>query len=99
MSSSADGTVRLGGGRSRTCQQVITFLFEYIARELDDEERAAFDRHFGVCPSCVAYLETYLAAVGLGRETLLRLEAEGAAAPLPDELVRSVLAARDRPEA
>jgi len=99
MTSSTGQTVHPGGGRSRTCQQVITALLEYIARELDADERAAFERHFEACPSCVAYLETYLAAVRLGRETLLRVEAEGAASALPEELVRRVLESRDRPEA
>lgn len=86
--------VEFRGEEFITCQEVITFLLEYLAHELDPDEEANFERHLAVCPSCVAYLETYRDTIQLGRGAA-RHEEESAPPPqLGDELVRAILASR-----
>jgi anti-sigma factor RsiW len=76
-----------------TCEEVITFLLDYLAHELEPEEEASFERHLAICPSCVAYLETYQEAVRMSRETVLREELRPPG-PLGVELARAILASR-----
>lgn len=75
-----------------TCQQLIDFIASYREHELTDDQHGEFERHLAVCPSCVAYLNTY-------EQTVLLAKAS-ADEPVPDEipepLVRAILAARLR---
>lgn len=75
-----------------TCREAIDFLMEYLDGELPPAVRAEFDRHLTVCTSCVAYLETYRATVQLEKAAFC--DEATAAAPLPEELVQAILAAR-----
>ena len=36
------------------CREIITFLADYIERELPSETLLEFERHLGVCESCTA---------------------------------------------
>lgn len=76
-----------------TCEEVITFLLDYLSSELPPDEAREFRRHLAVCPSCAAYLRTYETTVTLGREALYREIATDPPA-LDGELVRAILAAR-----
>ncbi len=78
-----------------TCHELIDFLRDYLDGELEAEERARFERHLGLCPPCVRYLETYQETVRLGREAFGGSEG-GVPEEVPDELVRAVLDARSR---
>ncbi len=82
-----------GGEEYLTCEEVVTFLLDYVARELPPDQEREFERHLSICPSCVAYLRTYREAVRMGREAT-RLEAGSAPAQLSAELVRAILASR-----
>ncbi len=75
------------------CEEVITFLLEYLSGELSDEEQNEFERHLGVCPSCVSYLKTYQETVKLGKAVAAR---PPSAPPedLGSDLVKAILAAR-----
>ena len=73
-----------------TCEELVTFLLDYLSQELDAEERREFERHLAVCPSCAAYLATYERTVELGREALRR-ELEADPPPLDGELVQAIL--------
>lgn len=82
-----------------TCRQLIDFILDYVEGTLAAESRAEFERHLGVCPSCVAYLEGYRRTIELGRAAL------NARIPAPDEpaegrapagLIEAVRAARMR---
>jgi anti-sigma factor RsiW len=76
-----------------TCEEVITFLLDYISKELTAEEEREFERHLALCPSCVAYLRTYREAVRLGREAYA--EESGEKPPeLGAELTRAILRLR-----
>lgn len=94
MKSRIGKTVEYRGEEFVTCEEVITFLLEYLTRDLPPEEENEFERHLAICPSCVAYVKTYKQAVHLGR-VALRDESPDAKPPeLGAELVRAILSAR-----
>lgn len=76
-----------------TCRDFITFLREYLEEDLAPAEKARFETHLGVCPSCVAYLESYRQTVAVARDAFCEPDA-----PVPDEvpedLVAAILASR-----
>ena len=75
-----------------TCRQLIDFIGAYLDHDLPGEERAEFERHLAVCPSCVAYLSTY-------RKTVTLAQMAGADPPpddVPASLIEAILAARPR---
>jgi anti-sigma factor RsiW len=74
------------------CREVLDFLYLYLAEELPPEERAEFDRHLGVCPSCVNYVESYRQTIALGRAAFPA--ALDSAEPVPEELVAAIRSAR-----
>lgn len=78
-----------------TCNEVITFLLAYLSGELAPEKEHEFERHLGVCPSCVAYIKTYRTTVQLGRAALVH-SAESAPSELGGELVAAILSRRGR---
>ena len=88
--------VESGGETYVTCEEVITFLLDYLTRELSTEEQAEFDRHLAICPSCRAYLETYREAVRLGRAAM-RDDPEEIPAELGAQLARVILLSRAGP--
>ncbi len=83
-----------------TCQKLVDFLLDYVSKELPEAQRAAFEEHLALCPPCVIYMKTYMQSVEMAQKTLHAEHAE--APPLPEALVKAILAARcpqgpDRP--
>jgi anti-sigma factor RsiW len=76
-----------------TCRELIGFLHLYLAGELEPDRRAEFDRHLAVCPSCVAYIESYQRATALGRRVFENPDA-AVDDSVPEELVSAILEAR-----
>ncbi len=76
-----------------TCHKVIDFLMAYIDGELPADERASFERHLSVCPSCVNYMRGYRTTVALAKASGWATQ-EALATDIPDSLVKAVLAAR-----
>jgi anti-sigma factor RsiW len=72
-----------------TCQQLIDFIGRYRENELSSDERAEFDRHLAICPSCVAYLKTYEQTVLLAKAS----SQDAVPGDVPDSLVKGILAA------
>lgn len=99
MKSRIGKIVEYKGEEFITCQEVITFLLDYLSKDLDAEEERNFERHLEVCPSCVAYLQTYQQAVQLGREAMRQKDEEERPDTLGEDLLRAVLSARPRPGA
>ena len=94
MKSRIGKVVTSGGEEYVTCEEVITFLLDYLTRDLTPAEEREFERHLEICPSCVAYLRSYKQAIELGRAALRG--ADGGKPPeLAAELVRAILQARD----
>ena len=75
-----------------TCREVADFLADYVAGTLTADVRAQFDRHLSVCPNCRAFLATYRATIGLGRQAFFRPDAD-AHTEVPPELVSAILSA------
>jgi len=75
-----------------TCQELIDFLMAYLDKELPTPEREEFERHLGVCPSCVDYMDNYRDAVELGREACKNDDAQ--TMDVPEDLIKAILAAR-----
>jgi anti-sigma factor RsiW len=83
-----------------TCRQLLDFIYDYLEGGLPTEQRAEFERHLAVCPSCVNYLETYKQTPRIGKLALrpgAEEERDGEGdLELPESLVHSILAARQR---
>lgn len=79
--------------RLMTCRELIDFIASYRDDELTLEQRAEFERHLAVCPSCVAYLKTYEQTIVLAREA----GDDQVPEDVPESLVRAILAARNPP--
>ena len=73
-----------------TCREVITFLDDYYAGELDSMRTNAFERHLALCPSCRNYLHSYRRTIEMEREAF----AEPTLREPPEELVEAILAIR-----
>jgi anti-sigma factor RsiW len=76
-----------------TCRELVELLHDYLVGDLGAERTALVNAHLAACPSCVAYLKTYEAAIRMGRLALLTTD-EPVPADVPEALVRAVLAAR-----
>jgi anti-sigma factor RsiW len=42
-----------------TCEQLTTFIADYLAGELDAETTSAFEQHLRGCSDCIPFLNTY----------------------------------------
>jgi len=78
-----------------TCREFVEFLDDYLCGSLSADRRAEFNRHLAQCPSCVAYMKTYRAAIQLGRDALTRTDGP-VPEDVPEALVQAVLAARKK---
>ena len=76
-----------------TCRELNDFVLDFLSGELPAPLRQVFDRHLDACGNCRMYLATYQATIKAER---LAFGADpGPEAPLPEELVQAILAARD----
>jgi anti-sigma factor RsiW len=80
----------MSGGPYITCNELITFLGDYLAHELPPEKVVEFERHLAVCESCVAYLATYQETILMARAAEAPAEVE--VADVPEDLVKAILA-------
>jgi anti-sigma factor RsiW len=74
-----------------TCRDLTDFLQAYVAHDLADDVRIAFDRHVSDCHDCRVFLVQYEATIVAGRQAYAAIED----APVPDDLVRAILRAID----
>lgn len=79
-----------------TCRELIDFIADYLEGELPEAERHEFERHLKVCPSCVAYLESYRRTVSLGKEALTASD-QPASGQVPEGLLKAIRSARRGP--
>lgn len=80
-----------------SCAEVISFLYEYLADDLDLARRLDFESHLARCASCRDYLASYRETILLSRGAYAddRADADDPAlAELPAELFEAILAAR-----
>jgi anti-sigma factor RsiW len=68
------------------CSELITtFLADYIEGQLPPDTLADFEHHLDVCPSCVAYLQSYRATMALAAGATVVPD------DVPEELVNAIL--------
>lgn len=72
-----------------TCRELIDFLYLYLEGELPPDRVEEFERHLGVCASCVEYIASYRAAAALGKATLVPSDEPCEA--VPEDLVAAIL--------
>lgn len=82
-------------GEYITCRQLIDFLGDYVTDELAAGDQHEIARHLAVCPSCVAYLDSYAQTIRLEHAALTD-PPSSSPAPLPEDLVRRILSSRRR---
>jgi len=65
----------------------------YLDGELDATQRQRFEEHLANCADCVRFLREYRATVRVGSSAY----ADDLPADVPDDLVKAILDARQRP--
>lgn len=76
-----------------TCAEFERFVVDHYEGELGERERRQFERHMAMCPPCRVSWESYRKAVALGQRLFAEEERDDPA-PVDEELVAAVLAAR-----
>jgi anti-sigma factor RsiW len=76
-----------------TCRELADFILGYLSGELPEDVRQEFEAHLSACENCREYLETYRAAVEMGRRAFRDDQADVAQARAPEDLIAAVLAA------
>ena len=83
------------GRRIITCRELDSFLADYVAGDLQPGDRALFEEHLALCPTCVRYVEQYRHTIALGRAAFREPDV-----PPPDdvppELIEAIVAARNK---
>ena len=72
-----------------SCQELITFLADYLAGELPPARNHEFQRHLAVCDSCVQYIATYEQTIRMAKTAMIAPELR--VEDVPEDLVRAIL--------
>ena len=78
-----------------TCVEFETFILDYLEGTLPARQRRIFDLHLKMCRECRDYLAAYKATMGVAKRAL-KDPADGPPDDAPEELIKAVLAARER---
>ena len=78
-----------------TCVEFETFILDYLEGSLPTRQRRIFDLHLKMCRECREYLAAYKATMGVAKRAL-KDPAEGPPEDAPEDLIKAVLAARER---
>lgn len=78
-----------------TCRELVDFLMQYLEGDLPADQRAAFERHLTLCPPCVRFLKSYNDSIKLSRICCCESD-PNKKCEIPEELVRAILASRDK---
>ena len=74
-----------------SCQELEGFMVDYLEGTLPKGQRRTFDWHLRLCRDCRRYLEAYKRAITLSQTAFRELNE-----PIPEELVKAILASRDK---
>lgn len=78
-----------------TCRELTSFIHDYLAGELPPDRSQGFEHHLTLCENCRRYLRQYRHTIAAGRAAFTDPDAP-VPAEVPDDLVRAILAARQR---
>ncbi len=70
------------------CRTVTRLLVDFVGEGLPDEYREVIEDHLASCPLCVAFADSYLGVIRLGRQL--------PATPVPPELLENLRQALNR---
>ncbi len=76
-----------------TCEELISFLMDYVDGELPLSEQRRFDRHLGLCTDCTDYVVSYRETVRLGK-MICQPGKDELPPDIPEDLVLAILEAR-----
>lgn len=76
----------------KDCQQLISFLMDYVDGELPEDRASTFQMHLDACPECVAYVDSYQRTMILAKGAMD--EAVDSCEEMPEDLVQAILTAR-----
>jgi anti-sigma factor RsiW len=74
------------------CRECADFLMQYVSGELPQETSELFALHLARCRNCDEYLRQYRDTIAAGKSACAH--EDRTAPPMPEELVRAILAAR-----
>ena len=75
-----------------TCRECAEFLADYVAGELPPAQLTVFERHLHACRNCHEYMRQYKTTIESAKHAFA--DEPQAHPPIPEELVRAILAAR-----
>ena len=78
-----------------SCRELLEFLDDYLAGELETAVRSEFETHLAQCPYCRDYLQTYRDTIRLGGSLCDDPQAQ-VPDEVPEQLVQAILAAREK---
>jgi anti-sigma factor RsiW len=81
-------------GTELTCRQIIDFVQAFLDGDLPPREQTIFELHLTICPDCVNYLRSYQTTLVIAK---LAAEDESELDPIPEGLIKAILAARKKP--
>jgi hypothetical protein len=55
------------GSTNKNCKQMTALLHDYLNNTMSRNLKRDFERHLGLCPDCVSFLNTYKKTVGATR--------------------------------
>ena len=72
-----------------SCEELITFLADYLDGELSESRRLEFERHLERCESCVRYIASYQETIRLARG--VAGSPQLTLTEMPEELVKAIM--------
>ena len=75
-----------------TCQEMESFIDDYLDNSLPDLQRDTFDAHIDYCPDCFNFMVNYRNAVRMGK-TAYADDYKNSCEKMPDSLVNAILQA------
>ena len=75
------------------CKECTEFIQDYLTDELPATQRRVFEAHLQLCPPCITFLDNYRKTLAIGK-----LCCDEQEEPLPEALMRAILAARGSAE-
>ncbi|MFT5259156.1 MAG: anti-sigma factor RsiW [Cryomorphaceae bacterium] len=73
------------------CEQLETFIADYLDGELKPETNKTFEQHLNRCPPCKVYVDNTLKAIQLSKAALVT---EPSREHMPEALIQAILAAQ-----
>ena len=80
-----------------TCRELEEFITDYLDGTIPRRQRIVFRFHLAFCRECRDYLSSYEQAIALGKAVFQHPD-EAVPEQIPEDLVRAILAARQRAE-